>query len=355
MVDLAPRRQMSVAVGLFLALTSVSTISSAATDAIAKVAAFVQPKALVSATNSILSVQIENTTGQFTVLTGASHPQPGQTVFFPVGTSFITLRDATSLQMLVNCPSFGSPSPGLAGYTTVDMCTTPPVVTALGTGFRTTYTVPNWTVVQDVVINGTTLADTNVRQTVTVTNTTGAPRQYGLRYLWDWQIAGNDGSFFRQRSPDGSFTGVPATFGSPTFQLYEEVDNIATPTFSVFGTVGGGTLSPAPTTPEQLRYSDWPTSFASAWDSPDPGSTSDSSVTYFWGFASPLTLAAGASASFTQYVTTQLSAIGPPPPPPPPPPAANIPVPTLTEWGLLLLAGLVFALGGRSLYRRRRA
>jgi hypothetical protein len=36
-----------------------------------------------------------------------------------------------------------------------------------------------------------------------------------------------------------------------------------------------------------------------------------------------------------------------------PPLAANTPVPTLSEWGLLLLAGLVIALGGRSLYRRR--
>ena len=65
-----------------------------------------------------------------------------------------------------------------------------------------------------------------------------------------------------------------------------------------------------PTTPEQLRYSNWPTSVASAWDYTDPGSTSDSSTVYFWGFANPLTLGPGASATFRQYVTTEISAVG---------------------------------------------
>jgi len=345
MVKLARCGRMSAATGLLLALVSVS-IGFAATDAIAKGDARLQARALVTATNGILTVQIQDTTGQFTILTGASHPHPNQTVFFPVGTSNITLRDATALQMFVNC---STPAAGLAGYTTVNMCTTPPVTVSLGTGFRTTYTLTNWTVVQDVVINGTALGDTNVRHTVTVTNTTGAPRQYGVRYMWDWEIANNDGSFFRTRNPDGAFTGTPTTFNSPSFQLYEEVDNIAAPTFSVFATVGGGSLSPAPTTPDQLRYSDWPTSIGSAWSYTDPGSTSDSSVSYFWGFANPLTLAAGASASFNQYVTTQISAVGGPS-------AATItPVPTLTQWRLLLLAGLVTVLGGRSLYRGRRS
>jgi hypothetical protein len=347
MVNLAPCRRMSAAVGLLLALVSVA-IGSVATDAVAKGERRLDARAVLSATNGILTVQIESTTGQFTIRTGASHPNPNQTVFFPIGTSNITLRDATSLQMFVNC---STPAPGLTGYTTVNMCTTPPVTVSLGTGFRTTYTLTNWTVVQDVVINGTALSDTNVRHTVTVTNTTGAPRQYGVRYMWDWEIANNDGSFFRTRNPDGAFTGTPTTFVSPAFQLYEEVDNIATPTFSVFATVGGGSLSPAPTTPDQLRYSNWPTSIGSAWDYTDPGSTSDSSVSYFWGFTTPLTLAAAASASFNQYVTTQLSAVGGPPAPP----AAILPVPTLTEWSLLLLVGLLAALGGRSLYRGRRS
>jgi hypothetical protein len=339
------RSRLSAAAVLLLIVSSASIMLAVATNASAK--GDFRPKAQQSATNGILTLLVESTTGQFSITTGASHPNPNKTVFFPIGTGFTTLRDATSQQMFVNC---STPSPGLAGYTTVSMCATAPVTTSIANGFRTTFTLPNWTVVQDLTINGTTLADTNISETVTVTNTSAGTRQFGLRYMWDWQIAGNDGSFFRQRSPDGAFTGTPTTFNNPAFALYEEVDNIATPTFSVFATVGGGSLNPAATTPDQLRYSNWPTSVGSAWDYTDPGSTSDSSVSYFWGFTTPLSLNAGASRSFTQYVTTQLSAVGPPAPP-----AAIVPVPTPTmdTWALVLLGLLVLALGGRFASRRR--
>lgn len=305
----------------------------------------IQPKALVSATNGILTVQIENSStgdlGDFTVRTGASHPHPNQDVLFPVGTSYITLRDVTSQEVWTDNGS-GASNIG-AGFTFHNMNVAPGapgVVTALGTtGFRTTWTLPNWTVVQDVVINGSTLADTNVRQSVTVTNTSAVSRQYGVRFMWDWEIAGNDASLFRTRNPDSAFTSTFATFASPTFQLYEEVDNATTPTFSVFGTVGGGPLSPAPTTPDQLRYSSWGTSYNSGWDFANTGGGSDSSTVYYWGFTAPLTIAAGGSATYTQYLTTQFSAAGGGGTP-----VAQVPVPTLSTWGMLLLIGFVAAL-----------
>jgi IPTL-CTERM motif len=345
MVNPIRRSRLSKLARVLLPLAMVTGIGVSATNAIAK--GDFTPKASMSTTNGILTLTMESTTGQFSISTGASHPHPIQTVFFPVGTGFTTFRDATSLQMFVNC---STPSPGLAGYTSVSMCTTAPVTTSTTNGFRTTFTIPNWTLVQDLTINGTTLSDTNVSETLTVTNTSAAPRLFGVRYMWDWQIAGNDGSFFRQRSPDGSFTGTPTTFNAPGFALYEEVDNVANPTFSVFATIGGGSLNPPPTTPDQFRYSNWPSSVGSAWDYTDPGSTGDSSVSYFWGFATPRTLAAGASASFTEYVTTQLSAVGPPAPPPA---IVAVPTPTLSQWSLLILAGLLVAFGARMLYLRR--
>jgi PKD repeat protein len=286
--------------------------------------------AVLTATNGILTVDIEDAgtdIGVFTISTGASHPQPGQTVFFPLGTSYITLRDATALQMWVNG---GGASPGLAGYTLMLMNTQPAVVTTLGTtGFRTTYTLPSFTVVQDVVINGSTLSDTNVRHSVTVTNTTRGARQFGLRYMWDWQIAGNDASFFRPRNPDGAFTSTFATFAPPTFQLFEEVDNTTTPTFSVFGTVMGGSLVPVPTPPDQLRYSDWGAAFSSAWDFTNTGGGTDSATEHYWGFNTPLSLAARASSTFHQYVSTVQSAVGQPTPTPTSTPAIT-PTPTRT-------------------------
>jgi hypothetical protein len=326
------------------ALVAICTFLPASAAAVSKTELLRTTATQVAATNGILNVQMDNTTGQFTITTGASHPHPNQTVFYPCCTSYMTLRDATALQMLVNLAP-GGIAPGLSGYSIAQM--TAPVVTNQGTtGVRATYTMANWTLVEDVTINGTTLNDTNVQVTTTVTNTTGAARQLGLRYMWDWEIAGNDGSFFRTRNPDGAFTGTPTTFVAPTFQLYEEVDNIATPTFSVFATNTGGPLSPAPTTPDQLRYSNWPTSVNSAWDYTDPGSTGDSSISYFWGFAAPITVNAGASQSFTQYVTTQFSAVATPVE------TAPAGIPTLSQWSLILLSVFAIGLGIWSVRRR---
>jgi hypothetical protein len=297
-----------------------------------------------TATNNILTVRLEDTTGAFTVVTGASHPTPGATVLFGCCTSNLTFRDATASIMFTN----GSLNPGLAGYTAQNISATPPVVTNLGTnGFQVVWTIPNWTITEVVSIAGSTLADTNVRQSVTITNTSAGARTYGLRYLWDWQINGNDASFFRTRNPDGAYTNVFTTFTNPAFPIYEEADNPTTPTFSVFGSVGGGSLSPPATVPEQLRYSSWSTSVGSAWDYTNTGSASDSSVVYFWGFATPLTLAAGASATYTEYLTTVVSSIGGGGGGPTGPQL----IPTLSQWGLMLLIAL---LGGISIWTIRR-
>lgn len=306
--------------------------------------------AIRTATNGILTVQIEDDAGtdeigQFTIRTGASHPQPNQTVFFPIGTSYITLRDNTAQEVWANAG--GPVSTNIAPYVFRNMQQSPAVqsVTNLTNGFRTTYTLPNWTLVEEVVISGTTLANTNVRHTVTVTNTSGVSRSYGVRYLWDWQIAGNDASLFRTRNPDGTFTSTFAGFNAPTFQAFEEVDNAATPAFSVFGTVMGGALSPVPTTPDRVAYVDWSDFYDAPWDFAISGGGSDSATVHYWGFSTPLTLAAGASATFHQYVSTNPSAVGVGPAPPAGPPAE---IPTLSQWALIALAGVLAMAGWRA-------
>jgi IPTL-CTERM motif len=310
----------------------------------------INPASLVSTTNGILTLQIENSNtgdlGMWTVTTGASHPNPGQPVLYPVGTSYISLRDATANIIYGNA---SSATPGLAGYTYQNMSVSPGsgVVTNLSNGYRTVWTIPSWTVTQDTTVNGTTLADTNVQQTVTVCNTSGAARLYGLRFMWDWYIAGNDASFFRTRNPDTAFSSTFITYTNPTFQLFEETNNIATPLFTVFGTVTGGPLTPAPTTPEQLRYSSWGTAYGTAWDFTNTGGGSDSATEHYWGFSNPLTLGAGACGAYTQYLATTLSGTG----------GGGgsafvqTVIPTLSEWGLILL---IVALGGISLWSVRR-
>lgn len=308
--------------------------------------------AVRTATNGILTVQIEDATseiGQFTVRTGASHPLPNQTVFFPIGTSYVTLRDNTAQEVWTNAG--GVVNTNIAPYVARNMQAAPATaaVSNITNGFRTVYTLPNWVVTQDVVISGSTLQDTTVRQSVTVQNTSGATRSYGLRYMWDWQIAGNDASVFRQRNPNGAFTATFAGFNAPAFQAFEEVDNATTPTLSVFGTVTGGSLSPAPTTPDRLVYVDWGDYYDAPWDFTISGSGSDSATAHFWGYAAPLSLAPAGSATFHQYVSTNPSAIGVTPPTT----GASTPIPTLSQWALIALVGLVALLGARRAQRTR--
>ena len=263
-----------------------------------------------TATNGILSITYSESTGQYAIRTGAQHPHPNETVFYGSGgTSYFTLRDATDLKMLTNG---GVSNAGLAGYTTGSLGTG--TTTALGTtGFRTTFVVAGkWQVEQEVVITGSSLDDTAVRQSEKVTNISNAPRLCGMRYQWDWQIAGNDASLFRTRQPDGAFTSTFQTFVNPQFRLFEEVDSATDPTFSVFGSVRDLPLNPPPTTPDQLRYCSWGAAVSSAWDFTNTGGGSDSSVCHYWGFDNPISVAPNASTTFTQYVTTQFEAIARP-------------------------------------------
>jgi hypothetical protein len=298
---------------------------------------------VVTATNGILTVSMNSTTGQFTITTGASHPQANQQVLFPIGTSYITLRDVTASEVWTND---GAPSGNIgAGFTSHSMNSAPAssATTNISGGFRTTYTLPNWVVVQDVVIVGSTLSDTSVRQTVTVTNTSGVPRQYGVRYMWDWDIAGHDDSVFRTRNPDGSFTSTFVAFQPPAFQAFEEQAPSGA-LFSIFGTVQGGSLSPAPTPPDRLGYVSWSDSVGSPWDFPISGSNDDSATIHYWGFTAPLTLAAGASNSFVEYISTVASAVGIGP-------SVTLAVPTMNEWMLIAMALLI---AGAAMYGLRR-
>jgi hypothetical protein len=304
--------------------------------------------AVQTATNGILTINLQDAgaeIGQFEVKTGASFPvHPDAFVIFPIGTSYVTLRDVTGNTIYANAG--GTLSSGLGGFTFQSLQAAPcvPAVVTVAGGFQVTYTCPNWTVVQTVVIIGTSLADTAVRHTVAVTNTSGVTRSYGVRYMWDWFINSNDASIFRERSPDTPFQTTFQGFNNPAFQAFEEVDNIAAPSFSIFGTVHGGPLVPAPTQPDMLGYTSWGTSYANPWDFAITGGNSDSSTVHYFGFAAPLSIAAGATTTFVEYMTTQQSAIGLGPV------VAND-IPTLTEWGLIALALL---LGGAAFVSLRR-
>ena len=258
------------------------------------------------ASNGILTIDYDDI-GRFSLETGVSHPVPRATVFFPVGTSYISVRDDTRKLIYINDDVISGATP--SGDTVVQMGTG--TTQTLGTlGFRTTWALANFNVVQEVEITGTGLSDTNVRHEVSVVNTSGAPLRYGVRYLWDWQIAGNDAAIARPRNPDGPYTSVFSAYPSPTFRAYEQTDSLLNPSFSIYGTVSGGTTARPPTTPDRVAYVSWIDFVSNAWDTAITGRDIDSAIVYYWGYNTPLTLPAGATANVRQYVSTVAGSLG---------------------------------------------
>ncbi|MEK7474766.1 MAG: S8 family serine peptidase [Candidatus Coatesbacteria bacterium] len=265
-------------------------------------------------TNGILTVECTGESadnagmGQFTVRTGEDHPHPNQNVIYPSqSTSYFSVRDVDGLTVWTNEDGYPTVE---AGYTAGRMSDYPCSLTALGPKeFRATYNLPDYIVIEDVAISGSSLADSKVRHTVSVNNITASARQYGVRYLWDWMIASSDDSWFRSRDPDGVFSDTFVTFAPPDFPRYEQVDFPSSPTFSVFGSVSGCDVARPATQPDELRYASWGTSVGEAWDFVNTGSGTDSAMVYYWGKTAPLTIGPGESFSFTQYVTTEIGSL----------------------------------------------
>ena len=119
-------------------------------------------------------------------------------------------------------------------------------------------------------ILGSTLADTSVRQQMSVQNTGSAPLAYGIRYLWNWRIVGNSISFSRPRFPDGAFTNVSTDYPSPNFQVSELTDSLTNPSYSVYASVQGGSLALPATRPDRLAVAAWGDFALVPWDYPLP-------------------------------------------------------------------------------------
>ncbi|MEQ8674682.1 MAG: cadherin-like domain-containing protein [Aggregatilineales bacterium] len=292
--------------------------------------------------NSIYEVFVDTTQniGSYTARTGIAHPitlatGSRQNVLFGgstanPGTSFNTIRSYTSGTDYVQRAnvvglnstfdvlglSFASLNPALvANYLTTE---------TIGTsGFRTTYRLPGppltpdaMTIVQDINVVGTTYEDSRIVVSVRVTNTGNSNLSVGLRYLWDFQIAGDDGPVFMPSNPAGIPLVTETAFPSPSFGFFRMQDNdisLNPPTFSVNGSVNGPS-SFNPTTPDLIQYAGWTTAVGQAFDvTVDPtrvvgsGTTrtnNDSAVNYFFGAtqASAINLSPGNSQTTSAYL-----------------------------------------------------
>ena len=286
---------------ILLALASLGLLAGSAP------AADPAPKAELGGTicagNTIYVVCVDDIgqIGRYTARTGPGHPVPNRNVLFAgessaPGTSFNSYRSFTSgLTYTQGSVPGGTNLNGFA-----------PVSEPIGTtGVRTTWQVTgadSLRIVQVVNVNGTTLSDSNIEVTTTITNTGTSSAAMGIRYLWDYQIGQDDGPTFRERSPDGPVRTQEAAFGPVSFEYYEiqdnEFDDPTSPLYTVLGTGRGPTtVTPAPTPPTHLTYGCWPEAFSTAFDysivagrdvattsSPCGGARGgDNTTIYWWG------------------------------------------------------------------------
>lgn len=299
----------------------------------------------VTAGNTIYNVHLEDIPelgiGLYTATTGADHPAgPGLNILFgggQPGTSYSTIRSYTSETDYVPYP--GDPAAFL--FSSFSILSLDPfgAVEPLGaTGFRTIYTLPGppvtpdaLTVIQDVLVLGTTFSDSRIEISTTIINDGPDPVEIGVRYLWDYQIGDDDGPTFQALTPNGPVLVTESVFSNPDFQVYRMEDNDVNPlppTFNVLGTTTGP-ASLGPTTPDLLQFVGWFSAVVETFDyTVDPTANvaegGDSAVLYFFGSDQEHAIEIPAGGRYT--VTA--SAFGTPPPPPDDetPPACDVTV-----------------------------
>lgn len=274
------------------------------------------------ASNGIYKVAVEDMPnlggGQYTIGTDSGHPAgPNLSILYGgdggyPGTSYNTIRSFTSHTDYTQ-DGGSSTDPG---YQAINMSPASTTVQS-GTNIRTTFvlTTPqysdNLTIVQNITIHGTTYNDSAIEITTAVTNTGLTPVTVGIRYLWDYELDGDDGPTFQQLNPDGSVLTTEQTFSPVTFVAYDMANNTGSPPMHVKGAAKGlGTISPVPTPPSQLQYTRWGSADSVSFSYTTSGRSTDDdcAVLYYWWNQSGTLIPPGQ----TVTVTTSLYEVAPP-------------------------------------------
>jgi len=287
----------------------------------------------ISGGNGIYTVDVQDLSGSgvglYTATTGPNHPAgSGLDVLFgggQPGTSYNTIHSYTT-NTDYSAYAFGS-DPSSANIVNLDTFGVAPYGSAVPlpigatgtavTGARTTYVLPGpsdlnnptpdaLTIVQDVNVRGTTFGNSTIEVTTSITNNGANTATIGIRYLWDFRIATDDGPTFQAINPSGSVLVNETDFLGAIFESYQMADNDVSPSpFIINGTVTGpSTVVPTPTSPSLLQYVSWPNSNSQLFgytttptlDIADiTGEINDSAVLYFFGHdeAHAITIPAG--------------------------------------------------------------
>ena len=270
--------------------------------------------------NGFLTAQVDDTSGVYTFDIGTCAGLSGSTCFFagnqtafpkcnyilyPSGTSFASVRDFTTN---VNYTESGA---GLGTSLGV-----PTSSTVVGNSILTVFppTAEGLVVTQNITVAGTTASTSVILMKMQVQNTnTANPQNVGIRYLWDTQVGGYDGTWLQQYSgaTAGAILGNETDFNPPpaTFTSYAmggcSQDSVTPPpwtcnpvdfgsgsgTFTVFGSISS---SVGATTPSRFIYGYWRAMVQTAYDYtpsssnevgsyvPNDDTTQDSAMLYYF-------------------------------------------------------------------------
>jgi hypothetical protein len=292
--------------------------------------------------NGFLTAQVQDATGiySFQIGTCASSTcvNPASlalfptcnNILYPLGTSFLTVADFTTGNIYTE--------EGEAGATSLG---TPTSSTVVGDSIVTVFpaTAEGLIVTQTITVSGTTAADSIILHSVTVQNTNPTAQKVGVRYLWDTQVGGYDGTWLQQYdgSTAGAITGNETDYNPPSASFTSYAmggcsQGPVTPppytclptnfgpasgTFTVFGSISSG---PGATNPARFVYVFWDAAFGSQYAYtanplheigsyvPNNGGSQDSAMLYY--FANQ-TLTSGQSLSDQADISNVQNAVVP--------------------------------------------
>jgi len=244
-----------------------------------------EPLVVSTFTNGIVSVEYDDTTGQYSFLTGAAHSFPGTRILFPVGTGYDSFRSLDSATDYTT-GGFGTPLGA------------PDAMGATATTRTSVWDVNNagdlWEIQQFIEITGTMEADTNARTTTTITNLDSDDAHVSVRHFWDYQVNGDDGPGYMPRTPDSPQVLTETDYLPPGHAFATIDDTLGDPTST--SAVADRTLQ------NREAYVEWPAVIGTSFDYAISGlnADDDSAVLFYW---ENITIPPGGSVSVDSSIT----------------------------------------------------
>lgn len=198
--------------------------------------------ATTTITNGIYTVYVDDTgtdIGTYSVSTGENHTTPNTNILYDdetVQTSYLTVRDITDDQNPIDYTS-QSFNPHPSGQRDLDDYN--PVVTQVSpTQVNVTWNVTEYRafdVLQVIRIMGTTIDDSRVQVITAIYSRYFLPTVFEVRYLWDLNIAENDGPELAALTPEGPWLTNEATGTPDPFRTWKSTNNPTTTPLTVYG------------------------------------------------------------------------------------------------------------------------